>query len=139
MAQPPRPEPAPQRLCQASCWGAARGMGNGVATLWAEKGATGTSLGVQRLRLCTPKAGARGLIPGCGTRVHMPQLRPGIAKAINNFKEGGNRGYLGNTVQSQRYTAKWCVRERDPQSQTGFLSVRLVSSDFSENTWSEEF
>ena len=69
----------------------------------------------------------------------MPQLRPGIAKAINNFKEGGNRGYLGNTVQSQRYTAKWCVRERDPQSQTGFLSVRLVSSDFSETTWSEEF
>ena len=38
-------------------------MGNGVATLWAEKGATGTSLVVQWLRLCTPKAEGLGFDP----------------------------------------------------------------------------
>ena len=46
-----------------------------------------TSLVVQWLRLCTPKAGAPGSIPAQGTRshvpqlrVHMPLLRPGAAK-----------------------------------------------------------
>ena len=33
-----------------------------------------TSLVIQRLRLCTPNAGGPGLIPGGGTRSHMPQL-----------------------------------------------------------------
>ena len=31
----------------------------------------GTSLVVQWLRLCAPNAGARGLIPGQGTRSHI--------------------------------------------------------------------
>ena len=35
----------------------------------------GTSLVVQWLRLHTPNAGGSGLIPGQGTRSHMPQLR----------------------------------------------------------------
>ena len=35
----------------------------------------GTSLVVQWLRLCTLEAGPPGLIPGQGTRSHMPQLR----------------------------------------------------------------
>ena len=35
----------------------------------------GTSLGVQWLRLHTPNAGGLGLIPGEGTRFHMPQLK----------------------------------------------------------------
>ena len=35
----------------------------------------GTSLVVQWLRLCAPNAGGPGLIPGQGTRSHMPQLR----------------------------------------------------------------
>ena len=39
----------------------------------------GTSLVIQGLRLCTPKAGGPGSIPGQGTRSHM-QLRPGGAK-----------------------------------------------------------
>ena len=30
---------------------------------------------VQWVRLCTPNAGGLGLIPGQGTRSHMPQLR----------------------------------------------------------------
>ena len=34
-----------------------------------------TSLVVQWLRLCAPNAGGVGLIPGQGTRLHMPQLR----------------------------------------------------------------
>ena len=40
----------------------------------------GTSLVVQWLRLCAPNAGDPSLIPGQGTRSHMPQLRPGAAK-----------------------------------------------------------
>ena len=35
----------------------------------------GTSLVVQWLRLCAPSAGGLGLIPGLGTRSHMPQFR----------------------------------------------------------------
>ena len=35
----------------------------------------GTSLVVQWLRLCAPNARGPGLIPGQGTRSHMPQLR----------------------------------------------------------------
>ena len=34
----------------------------------------GTSLVVQRVRLCAPKAEGLGLIPGQGTRSHMLQL-----------------------------------------------------------------
>ena len=40
----------------------------------------GTSLGVRWLRLCASNAGGPGLIPGRGTRSHMPQLRPGAVK-----------------------------------------------------------
>ena len=40
----------------------------------------GTSLVVQRLRLCAPNGGGLGSIPGQGTRSHMLQLRPGAAK-----------------------------------------------------------
>ena len=40
----------------------------------------GTSLVVQWLRLHTPKAGSLGLMPGHGTRPHMLQLRPSMAK-----------------------------------------------------------
>ena len=36
---------------------------------------TGTSLVVQRLRLCAPSAGIPGLIPGEGTQSHMLQLK----------------------------------------------------------------
>ena len=39
----------------------------------------GTSLVVQWLRLCALHAGGPGLIPGQGTRSHMPQLRPSAA------------------------------------------------------------
>ena len=39
----------------------------------------GTSLVVQWLRLHAPNAGGTGLIPGQGTRSHMPQLRPDVA------------------------------------------------------------
>ena len=42
----------------------------------------GPSLVVQWLRLCTPDAGGPGLIPGQGTRFHMPQVRPSIGKLI---------------------------------------------------------
>ena len=35
----------------------------------------GTSLVVQWLRLCVPNAGGPGLMPGQGTRYHMPQLK----------------------------------------------------------------
>ena len=35
----------------------------------------GTSLVVQWLRLCTPKAEGLGSIPGQGTRSHIPQLK----------------------------------------------------------------
>ena len=36
---------------------------------------TGTSLVVQCLGLCAPNAGGLGLIPGQGTRSHIPQLK----------------------------------------------------------------
>ena len=42
--------------------------------------ATGTSLVVQWLRLCTPNAGGLGSIPGQGARSRMQQLRPSAAK-----------------------------------------------------------
>ena len=42
---------------------------------YAQKTNEGTSLVVQWLRLCIPCAGDPGLIPGQGTRFHMPQLR----------------------------------------------------------------
>ena len=35
----------------------------------------GTSVVVQWLRLCSPSVGGSGLIPGQGTRSHMPQLK----------------------------------------------------------------
>ena len=40
----------------------------------------GTSLVAQWLRLCAPKVGAPGSIPGQGTRSHMLQVRSGAAK-----------------------------------------------------------
>ena len=40
----------------------------------------GTSLVIQWLRLCAPDAGGLGLIPGQGTRSHIPQLRPSTNK-----------------------------------------------------------
>ena len=40
----------------------------------------GTSPVAQWLTLCTPNAGGLGLIPGQGTRPHMPQPRPGAGK-----------------------------------------------------------
>ena len=45
-----------------------------------KKKGRGTSLVVQWLRLCTPNAGGPSLIPGRGTRSHMPQLRCSTAK-----------------------------------------------------------
>ena len=45
----------------------------------------GTSLVVQWLRLHTRSAGGQGLIPGQGTRSHVPQVRPGTAKEISKF------------------------------------------------------
>ena len=39
------------------------------------KNDTGTSLGVQWLRLQALNAGGQDLVPGQGTRFHMPQLR----------------------------------------------------------------
>ena len=45
----------------------------------------GTSLVVQWLRLHTLSAGGQGLIPGQGTRSHVPQVRPGTAKEISKF------------------------------------------------------
>ena len=42
----------------------------------------GNSLVVQWLRLCAPDTGGLGLIPGQGTRSHMPQLRLYAAKLI---------------------------------------------------------
>ena len=44
-------------------------------TLFNIKEEVGTSLVVKWLRLCTPKAGGLGSIPGQGTRSHMLQLR----------------------------------------------------------------
>ena len=48
-----------------------------------KKKPTGTSLVVQWLRLHTPNAGVRGLIPGQGTRSYVLQLRHGALKLIN--------------------------------------------------------
>ena len=44
---------------------------------------SGTSLVVQWLGLWAPNAGARGSIPGQGTRSHIPQLRSEISCAAN--------------------------------------------------------
>ena len=44
----------------------------------------GTSLVVQWLRFGGPNEGGPVSIPGQGTRSHMPQVRPGTAKQINN-------------------------------------------------------
>ena len=42
---------------------------------WKKDIEEGTSLVVQWLRLCSPKAGGLGSVPGWGTRFHLPQLR----------------------------------------------------------------
>ena len=47
------------------------------------KNQAGTSLVVQCLRLCTPNAGAPGLIPGWATRSHILQLGLSLATYIN--------------------------------------------------------
>ena len=41
---------------------------------------SGTSQMAQCLRLCTSNAGGLGLIPGQGTRSHIPQLQSDTAK-----------------------------------------------------------
>ena len=46
-----------------------------------------TSLVVQWLRLCAPNAGGPGLIPGQGTRPHMPQLK--ILSAAMKIEDPG--------------------------------------------------
>ena len=47
---------------------------------------------VHWLRLCTPNGGDPGLVPGQGTRSHIPQLRPGTTKEINlGFKKKKKR------------------------------------------------
>ena len=51
------------------------------------KNLPGTSLVVQWLGLCASSVGGLGLIPGQGTRSHMPQLRLSIAKQISIFKK----------------------------------------------------
>ena len=45
-----------------------------------QKGIMGSSLVVQWLRLLAPTARGPGSIPGQGTRSHMLQLKPSIAK-----------------------------------------------------------
>jgi hypothetical protein len=48
----------------------------------------GDVLVVHWLRLCTPNAEDLGLVPGQGTRSHIPQLRPGTTKEITlGFKK----------------------------------------------------
>ena len=46
-----------------------------ISSLRIRTGTIGISLVVQWLHLCAPNAGGQGLIPGQGTRPHMPQLR----------------------------------------------------------------
>ena len=52
---------------------------------------SGTSLGVQWLRLCPPNAGDLGSFPGQGTRSHVPQPRPGTVKEVNESKIKKNK------------------------------------------------
>ena len=49
---------------------------------WLKNGLLGTSLVVQWPRIYAPNAKSLGLIPGQGSRSHMPQLRPSTAKYI---------------------------------------------------------
>ena len=46
----------------------------------------GTSLMVQRLRLCTPNARGPGLIPGLGAISCLPQLGPNAAKKKKSYQ-----------------------------------------------------
>ena len=48
----------------------------------------GTSLVVQRLRLCTPNARGPGLIPGLGAISCLPQLGPNAAKKKKKMLSG---------------------------------------------------
>ena len=52
----------------------------GTKGIICKEGGTRTSLVVQWLRLRAPNAGGLELIPGQGSRSHVPQLRPGTAK-----------------------------------------------------------
>ena len=55
---------------------------------------------VQWLRLHAPNAGGPGLIPDQGTRSHMLQLRPGIAKQINiKKKKKTKKDWTGCSVE----------------------------------------
>ena len=49
-----------------------------------------TSLVLQWWRHHIPNAGDSGSIPGQGTRAHIPQLRPSIAKYINIKKKNAS-------------------------------------------------
>ena len=52
-----------------------KGMVRGVGQEGSERAEKETFLVVQGLTLHAPNAGAPGLIPGQGTRSHMPQLK----------------------------------------------------------------
>ena len=45
----------------------------------------GTSLVVQRLRLCTPNMRGPGLISGWGTRSHMPKLKDSLMPQLKSL------------------------------------------------------
>ena len=53
-----------------------------------------TSLVVQWLKLHIPNAAGLGLIPGQGTRLHMPLLRPRTTKYINKYLGKKKSKYL---------------------------------------------
>ena len=69
----------------------------------------GTSLVVQWLRLCTPSAGGPGSVPGQGTRVHMPQVRPSAKQIIivgKDVKECEPSYTVDGDVNWSRYYGK---------------------------------
>ena len=80
----------------------------------------GTSLVVQWLGLCTPKAGGLGWIPGQGTRSHMPQRRLKIAHSqihkINKYWKYFKKP-LALTVKNlpeMQETQDWSLGLEDP-------------------------
>ena len=86
-------------------------------------GMVGTSPVVQWLTLSTAKAGGLDLIPGQGTRSHMPQLRPWIIQI--NFKIFFKNRERKTGMGTWAYVSK---RQRNTtQSEFGSLISKIIS------------
>ena len=79
-----------------------------------------TSLVVQWLRPCAPKTGGPGLIPGQGTRSHMPQLKISPQQRLNErmsiLKCNNKKAIPMDLIENKTYDGGGVVQPEDSAS-----------------------